>query len=234
MELKALDWDSGFWNIPIYALTLDLNDNWPHVVQSVNESDAALVYLFLPVNSHFDSVIATHQNIILRDEKLTFGMDISTSSNESDDLIIEFNGQPDADFFNLARTAGLFSRFKIDEKLSYKFDELYDLWLLNSVNKSIAEKVFIHKEDENNISAFLTASVKNQVGAIGLIATRENQRGKGIGQKLINHLHSWYLTNNINYSTVITQKNNIGACQFYEKIGFTLIKEELVYHWWLK
>lgn len=234
MELKALDWDSTFWNIPIYSLTLEAEDNWEKVVHMVNESGAALVYLFLPVNADFSELINTNHKIVLKDEKLTYGMGISTLSGQTDDAVVEFVGNPDKEFFELARAAGLFSRFKIDDRLSHKFNELYDLWLLNSVNQSIADKVFIYKDVDNSIAAFLTASIKNQTGTIGLIATKENQRGKGIGQKLINHLHDWYLTKKINYSTVVTQKKNIGACHFYEKIGFKLIKEELVYHWWVK
>lgn len=234
MELKALDWDSAFWNIPIFSLTIDSEDNWENVVRKVNESPAALVYLYIPVNVEFERLINSNHDIVLRDEKLTYGMDISNLPCLSDNSIIEFEGNPNTEFFELSRNAGLYSRFKSDERLNYKFNELYDLWLLNSVNKLIADKVFIYKEEENNIAAFLTASVKNQTGTIGLIATHEDHRGKGMGQKLINHLHHWYLTHKINYSTVITQKENIGACRFYEKIGFKLIKEELVYHWWVK
>lgn len=234
MELKALDWDSAFWNIPVFSLTLNSNDNWEEVVRHVNESTAALVYLFLPVNTDLIKLINTNHKIVLRDEKLTYGMELSTLSGQTDDAVFEFVGNPDKEFFELARTAGLFSRFKFDDRLSFKFNELYDLWLLNSVNKSIADKVYVNRDDDNRIAGFLTASVKNQTGTIGLIATKENQRGKGVGQKLINHLHHWYRTHEINYSTVVTQKNNIAACHFYEKLGFQIIKEELVYHWWVK
>jgi dTDP-4-amino-4,6-dideoxy-D-galactose acyltransferase len=122
----------------------------------------------------------------------------------------------------------------LDKNLAHQFDDLYDLWLINSLNKTIADKTYVIKNDKEQVVSFLTSKIKNNRGNIGLIATDEKYMGRGYGSKLIAHLHKWYLENNIKCSDVVTQQSNVQACTFYSKIGFSVIKEELVYHWWRK
>ena len=158
-----------------------------------------------------------HSNIIL--------------SNNDD--VIDYSSVADLDFLKLARSAGKHSRFYLDKNLSHKFNELYDLWLINSLNKTIADKTFVIKNEKGQVVSFLTTKIRNNRGNIGLIATDEKYMGKGYGSKLIAHLHKWYQENDVKYSDVVTQKSNVQACAFYSKQGFSIFKEELVYHWWL-
>jgi ribosomal protein S18 acetylase RimI-like enzyme len=97
----------------------------------------------------------------------------------------------------------------------------------------LADKVFVTKFNDF-ITSFITCKIKNEVGNIGLIATHENHRGQSLGRNLINHVHYWYLQNNIKVSEVVTQKANEIACAFYENYGFQISNEELVYHWHFK
>jgi dTDP-4-amino-4,6-dideoxy-D-galactose acyltransferase len=145
---------------------------------------------------------------------------------------VEYSSVPDLNFIDLARSAGSYSRFYLDKKLSHKFDELYELWLLNSLNRKIANNTLVIKNESDQVVSFLTTKIKNERGNIGLIATHEKYMGKGYGSQLINHLHNWYLENNIKFSDVVTQNSNVQACSFYTKLGFRVIKDELVYHWW--
>jgi GNAT superfamily N-acetyltransferase len=121
----------------------------------------------------------------------------------------------------------------IGKKLVWDADAVGELQHI-SVNLAIKHiNVFVTKY-KDFITSFITCKIKNEIGNIGLIATHENHRGKSLGRNLINHVHHWYLQNNIKVSEVVTQKANKIACAFYENYGFQISKEELVYHWHFK
>jgi ribosomal protein S18 acetylase RimI-like enzyme len=232
MELKMLDWDSDFWGKRIYSLHMLLTDSFEEALKIVNDSDADLIYIFTGKNATAIPQLESEKTITLFDNKLTFSMDLNHNDLFYDKDVFDYSSAPDMHFLKLARSAGRHSRFFLDKHLSHQFDKLYDLWLINSLNKSIADKTFVIKNEADQVVSFLTTKIKNGRGSIGLIATDENYMGRGYGRKLIAHLHQWYLENNIKLSDVVTQKSNTGACSFYEKIGFSIVKEELVYHWW--
>ncbi len=234
MELKMLDWDSDFWGKRIFSLHMGLTDSFEEAQKVANDSNADLLYIFTDKSAHAISQLDSEKTITLFDNKLTFSMELNRKDFFFDQEVIDETTEPNINFLELARSAGKHSRFYLDKNLSHQFDELYDLWLINSLNKTIADKTYVIKNDKEQVVSFLTSKIKNNRGNIGLIATDEKYMGIGYGSKLIAHLHKWYLENNIKYSDVVTQQSNVQACAFYSKIGFNVIKEELVYHWWCK
>jgi len=67
---------------------------------------------------------------------------------------------------------------------------------------------------------------------VGLIATAAAYQGQGIGTALLSATDVYYFDNNVDTSTVVTQKSNSQACFFYERAGFAEYKTEYVYHLW--
>jgi dTDP-4-amino-4,6-dideoxy-D-galactose acyltransferase len=232
MELKMLDWDSNFWRKRIFSLHMNSFDSFEEAQKIANESDADLVYIFTDKNAYAIPQLESEKAITLLDNKLTFSMELNLMDLSYNQEVNDETSFPDINFLKLARSAGKHSRFYLDNNLSQQFDHLYDMWLVNSLNKSLADKTFVIKNEDQQVVSFLTSKIKNERGSIGLIATNEKYMGRGYGSKLITHLHKWYLENNIKFSDVITQKSNVQACAFYSKLGFSVIKEELVYHWW--
>jgi len=233
MELKMLDWDSLFFEKKIFSVQLNIDDNINEVEFQLKHEKADLAYVFIPVNSAFENKVAEKSNLLLYDHKLTYKMMLTEKVFQSVENVEETEAAPDDDFISLAISSGIHSRFALDPALNHKFKEMYALWLRNSLNKKLADKVFITKS-KDFITSFITCKIKNEIGNIGLIATHENHRGQSLGRNLINHLHHWYLQNNIKVSEVVTQKANKIACGFYENYGFEISREELVYHWHLK
>jgi len=164
---------------------------------------------------------------------VTYKMNLSGKDFQTVENVEEEDASPDDDFISLAISSGIHSRFAVDPSLNHKFEEMYALWLRNSLNKKLADKVFVTKSNDF-ITSFITCKIKNEIGNIGLIATHADYRGKSLGRNLINHVHNWYLQNDIRFSEVVTQKANNIACAFYENYGFEISLEELVYHWHLK
>ncbi len=233
MELKMLDWDSSFFEKKIFSVQLNNDDDIDEIEFHLQKENADLAYVFIPLSSSISKKVADYSNIVLYDHKLTYKMNLSGKDFQAVENVEEVDASPNDDFISLAISSGTHSRFALDPSLNHKFEELYALWLINSLNKKLADKVFITKH-KDLITSFITCKIKNEVGNIGLIATHENHRGKSLGRNLINQAHHWYLQNNIKVSEVVTQKANKIACAFYENYGFQISKEELVYHWHFK
>lgn len=80
----------------------------------------------------------------------------------------------------------------------------------------------------------ITGSAQNGMGKIGLMGVQKNVHGQGIGSLLIKRLHEWLLSNGINISEVITQKDNVQACKFYESSGYLPASLQHYYHFWVQ
>jgi dTDP-4-amino-4,6-dideoxy-D-galactose acyltransferase len=233
MELKMLDWDSTFFEKKIFSVQLNNDDDIEEVEFHLQKENADLAYVFIPVSSGITKKVADHSNIVLYDHKVTYRMNLSGKDFQTVENIEEVEASPDDDFISLAISSGIYSRFALDPSLNHKFEEMYSLWLRNSLNKKLADKVFVTKSNDF-ITSFITCRIKNEIGNIGLIATHADYRGNSLGRNLINHVHKWYIQNDIRFSEVVTQKSNKIACTFYENYGFEISHEELVYHWHFK
>jgi len=233
MELKMLDWDSTFFEKKIFSVQLNNDDDIDEIEFHLQKENADLAYVFISISSGIAKKFADNSNIVLYDHKVTYKMNLSGKDFQISENIEEIDTVPDLDFIKLAISSGVYSRFALDPSLNHKFEEMYALWLRNSLNKKLADKVFLTKSNDF-ITSFITCKIKNESGKIGLIATHADHRGKSLGRNLINQVHNWYTQNNIHVSEVVTQKANSIACAFYENNGFQISNEELVYHWHIK
>lgn len=137
-------------------------------------------------------------------------------------------------FTDLAYESGKMSRFQLDKRFgAEKFRELYDLWVINSLNKKFAEKVF-YVSHEGAAIGFVTLQKTGNLGKIGLIATHPKYQGQGLGRKLLEHVENYCIKNNLRFLEIPTQKENINACKFYEKMGYTVKEEIILKHFWKK
>ena len=139
------------------------------------------------------------------------------------------------DFFKeLAYESGQNSRFLLDPNFGEAlFKKLYDEWIINSLNKKFAIKIFF-VEKENQAIGFITLQKDGQVGKIGLIATHPKFQGQGIGKKLLKFAENYCFDRSLTKLEIPTQKQNVEACKFYEKQGYVLNKELIIKHFWRK
>ena len=100
------------------------------------------------------------------------------------------------------------------------------------MNKKFAIKTFYLQFQEKAVG-FVTIQQSENIGKIGLIATSREFQGKGFGKKLLLFAENYCLKNGMNIMEIPTQKENHGACIFYEKLGYK-IKEELIIKHFLK
>jgi dTDP-4-amino-4,6-dideoxy-D-galactose acyltransferase len=227
-ELKYLDWDSAFFGKKIYRFDLGDVKDFGKYQRLASRSGADLVYLFSPEQIPRPS----DENFFIADKKIIFQKQVEHTTNLMPKKNINETRQNSSDLQNLALLSGSFSRFKLDERLSPKYKELYLLWLNRSLSGELASKVFVYRSG-NKDAGFITVKREDRTGIIGLIATDPAFQGQNIGSSLIAQVEHWSMANEIDTMEVATQLDNVIACGFYIKNGFVTKTIDHIYHHYL-
>ena len=225
MNIKYLQWDSDFFNKKIGELSPNEAIKVPFNL--TQDYDLIIIKKNQDFSCEIDGYEKTFEETkILFEKKLSF--------DNINEIIIEdtdFQNKPPEDFYDLAYESGKYSRFKLDLNLKNKFQDIYKKWVDNSLNRTFAEKVFyIHSED--TINGFVTLQRDGNTAKIGLIAVNPNFQGKGIGTKLLQAAEYYAIKNNMDKMLIPTQKENILACNFYKKNGYSVKEETIIKHYW--
>lgn len=224
MKINFLQWDSDFFRKKIGDITIDKEEN-------INSEDYDLIVIKQP--SAFDFGINGYQ-LSFTETKVNFVKTLNLLHHIDFGVIKDTDtDEKKADYFkSLAYESGKKSRFLLDEKFGKeKFRELYDMWVINSLNKKFALKTFYIEEDGKALG-FVTLQKYDSLGKIGLIATHPNFQGQGFGKKLLNKVEDFCVKNGITHLEIPTQKENIQACSFYKKQGYTIKDELIIKHYW--
>jgi dTDP-4-amino-4,6-dideoxy-D-galactose acyltransferase len=239
-SVQLLDWDSDFFGfrvakiIPPRLTRAEIVD----VLEQLRSDRITLAYWASDPEDDESRLAAETGGFFLADKKVTYIRDITTldiSNLDCDEAIQEYRETSlNADLVSLALQSGTYSRFRVDSKIpAHKFEQLYELWIEKSVNKTIAESVLI-KKLAGKIVGMVTVGVKNNCGDIGLIAVDESARGMKIGERLVHAALKWSVIKGHTTAQVVTQGVNEIACKLYEKCGYHVGKSENVYHVWLQ
>jgi dTDP-4-amino-4,6-dideoxy-D-galactose acyltransferase len=170
----------------------------------------------------------------LVDIKTTFTLQLSEKEYTWDNMIEKYvSPETNQQLLNLSVQCGAFSRFAVDNYIPHsKFEELYQTWLINSINKSMADDILIYKLNESIVGMVTLYSV-NDIGNIGLFGVDENYRKKGIGNALLKAVNNYFFSKGIQRINVVTQGLNMPACEMYKKAGYTITDTCDFYHFWL-
>ncbi len=232
--IKRLDWDSKFFGFEV-GMAHTFHQNFKSFE---GNEQYKLIYFFINPADNESKLNAEKNGAILMDTKVTYALNIyktetPTLNLANDSIVVEYN-EPTVSpaLYDLAFQSGEFSRFKRDRRLPEdSFSRMYSLWVDRSVSGDIASKVFVIKTD-NNIVAFATLAIEKSKAKIGLFAVDKNYQGRKLGKNLINHIILFCKGQSIAILEVPTQKENIGACKFYEACGFTATSFLFEFHYW--
>ncbi|MCY9006782.1 GNAT family N-acetyltransferase [Peribacillus frigoritolerans] len=125
-----------------------------------------------------------------------------------------------------------FSKFTEDPELAKRGgDQVYRKWLINSFNKS--EKFYALSKDENGeLNGFLLHSYSGNTCVIELIAVSQNVTKGGIGTSLFKAVENEAHLRGCGEIRVGTQMRNMGAINFYHKVGCKQVGCHQVHHLW--
>lgn len=215
---KLLEWDSNFFDLKVGLIEIDA----PEQVNHIDPLDFDVIYVF--------SSISLDQALMLEpvDVKIIYTKTQNQLQPENNNIEI-YQGELNEELRTLALESGAYSRFKIDPKLKHQFEDLYFEWIKNSVEGDFADFVCIQKS-EDQIVGFSTLKKKGNFYDIGLIAVDANNRGTGIGAKLMHKMES--IAGSTSEIRVATQQQNEAACDFYSKLGYQVYSTTYIYHLW--
>ncbi len=216
--VKKLDWDSIFFKKEIgicNVLNHDVKFNFP--------SRFDLVYIFSDKELFYNGFPSCI------DKKVVFKKMLSTDKNEAESKVEIYEGELNPELIDLAIQSGVYSRFKLDEKLSPFYESLYTLWIKNSVESDFADYILIYRL-KTKIIGFLTLKEKETYFQIGLISVSKEHRGKGIASALLDKVDS--IVRNTKEIRVVSQLDNTSACNLYLKNGYSQMSLTYIYHLW--
>lgn len=232
-----LEWDSSTFGYSIARINkYSGNVSMPETIKELKRRQVRLAYWFVDVDDKNRNKIALENFGVLVDTKVTYVLNLNSSFLYVSDKHIQSytDTSTNRQLLSLAFESGTYSRFRTDTHFTHgEFEKLYTQWIEQSVKRARAFEVFVYRENHANIQGFVTLEKKNDIGNIGLIAVHKNSRGKAIGTKLVRSAITEFIKRGINMITIITQKQNISACHFYEKLGFAILSTQNVYHFWL-
>jgi dTDP-4-amino-4,6-dideoxy-D-galactose acyltransferase len=239
MDFQLLEFDTeifGFKVARILATKLSL-EKLQEVLKRLQEQKIKLVYWLSDSTDKVSQDAAIKLKGFLSDEKVTYLINLKelAASNLLIDpeIVIYQENTPNKELEELALQAGSYSRFKMDPNFPKDlFFKIYRVWIKNSVNGLIADRVFTIQQ-KNKIVGMITLGAKNNRGDIGLLAVSAEFRGRNFGVKLVKSALAYFNTSGFSSAQVVTQKANIAACSLYEKCGFQQEKIENVYHFYL-
>ncbi|PQA96353.1 dTDP-4-amino-4,6-dideoxy-D-galactose acyltransferase [Chryseobacterium piscicola] len=231
-NLTKLEWDSNFFSKNIAELHIMNDDDLKNPELNNNQYD-----LIVSKQNQDSHVEIEGLEETFRETKVVFSKHLSENICENAQEIFDTDYLPKEDeyFFQLAYESGKHSRFLLDPRFGEKkFKELYKLWVINSLNKTFAVKIFYTKDENLGATGFVTVQQSGNTAKIGLIATHPLLQGKGIGRCLLQKAENYCLENEIITMDIPTQEQNVGACNFYQKMGYAVKERVILKHFWKK
>jgi dTDP-4-amino-4,6-dideoxy-D-galactose acyltransferase len=236
--IKILKWESDFFKKKIGEILMDLplkepiklEDHYDFIITKQKEDSKIKIKGF--TNSYKEEKITFSKNL----KKLDLPLLATTTTTTTTTTILDTDKAPiKADLlFDLAYESGKHSRFKQDALFKdSEFEKLYQCWIINSINKTFGHKVFYILDNKVPI-AFVTLNLKDNIGHIGLIAVDKHYQGQGLGKRIIKYIESYCVNHTISILKIPTQAHNKNASRFYTKLGYHIIQQDIIKHFWLK
>lgn len=232
VSFYKLDWDTNFFGVSsakaILHLPLTLNE-WDKLQEKFKD------YQFIsitnqnsePINAQ---LIGKNTSAFLADVNIQFVKNLEGSYEMPENITIHQSLKRIDEIPDLADFQ--YSKFTEDPELAKRGgNQVYSQWLINAFEKS--DKFFALSKDENdNVNGYVLFSFSDNASVIELIAVSPKETKGGIGRSLFKAVEFATIQQGYNEIRVGTQIRNIGAINFYHKVGCKQVGCHQVYHLW--
>lgn len=240
LTYKSLEWDSAFFGFSVAKIILTTDDDLVSLEDTLDElrlNGYRMVVLHCPNHLKLIDDVINKNDGNLVDTKVTYAKNIFSQTSEinKSPYVTQpyLEQEPSLDLVSLALQSSYYSRFRRDPLFpEILCNKLYTSWIERSVKKEIASQVLV-VEKEGHLLGMVTMAEKDSFGDIGLIATMENVRGKGIGSLLLSSAEHFFLEKGLTCVKVVTQEINKAACNLYRRNGYNIENVEKIFHFWL-
>ncbi len=180
-----------------------------------------------PGNAQF---IGKTTNAFLADVNIQFSKNVEDNYEIPGNITIHESLKRDDNILNIADFR--YSKFTEDPELAKRSGrKVYYQWLLNSFE--MPNKLFaLSKGPKGNIEGYLLHSYSDEACIVELIAVSKDTIACGIGTKLFMSVEYSAFKKGYKEIKVGTQVRNMGAINFYHKIGCKQVGCHQVYHLW--
>lgn len=234
LELKRLEWDSNWLGIEVYRLSgagssLAVKEKLGEA-RSLGASLIYLVGLVPPPDIHsVGAGIKIYYRIAVTDA-------LNAGNRENEEWAWRYAESRDlSDLKALGQVASQVSRFRMDPRIpSEKVDSLYRAWVENSLVPPQEGGVGLLVSPGNQEAlGMVTYKTMSHALDIGLLAVDRSAMGIGVGRALVAQVCQEALSRGCSEVTVTALEENLAACHFYEACGFSVLRRESHFHFWL-
>lgn len=221
--INKLDWDSSFFDIPIYSL---------------DEKDIQNKDISAELSQLEESVVQCKLNIINSksiETLVRFGFSIENTGVTYKKKIENFNEKKielasikdEKDILNIIKKSFINTRFKDRYFGGNSSTRLYSCWASAAIRGDYDDCCIVKKK-KNMVAGFVTVrKIKNYI-RIGLIAVDVNYQKEGVGRELMQLVEAYAIKCDIKNIEVTTQYDNYTARKLYQSLG---CYEDLVFLW---
>lgn len=234
-EFKILDWDSNFFKFPVAKIENNIltQDNYLKILDGLFAENIQLAYYFSKI-PFLEKANNLHYDICPIFKKIPIIKPLNTVSKFHCNISLYTEEYPEEDLIKLAQLAGTQGRFGKDQKIPYsKCDELFKIWIVKSVNRTIADEVYVYREGKN-IVGFATIKIVGDKGYAPLFAVKRSFEGKGVSFALMRAVETRLIEYGCEYLLSETQELNKKALAIFRRFGVEFQTPEYVYHLWRK
>lgn len=233
IERELLAWDSDFFGFRVERVRVSapFDGSLELLSKAIARSSARLTYVLAPsLSDRRDEIAGTLLACggVHYGSRVTFRKDIPPSPAVRNLASPAIATRLAGELFELAYASGHRSRFARDPMLAPFFTTMYRKWLERDF---AVGRVFV-LPGEDAPEGMATASVRDGMGKIGLVAVRADCRRKGHGRNLMRTVDAWLSSQGVGVCEVVTQGENAAALSLYRATGFESVSQEDVWHVW--
>jgi dTDP-4-amino-4,6-dideoxy-D-galactose acyltransferase len=210
---ELLTWDGDFWGIRIGRANTSDIDKW------AKENTVGCICLLINADEPGQIQAAEERGFRFMDVRVTLAR-----ATQGRLAAVRTHTPEDVDALAaIARVSHRITRFYADPRFpDERCDDLYETWIRSSC-AGWADTVLIAGDKQG----YCTVHVSGDEGSIGLIAVRQDSRGKGLGMELVDGAIDWCFTKGLDRITVVTQGRNTAALRLFQRCGFLIEKTEI-------
>ncbi|MBD7964915.1 GNAT family N-acetyltransferase [Fictibacillus norfolkensis] len=232
VTFNELKWDTEFFGVSsskaILHRPLTLQE-WDELKKRFKE------YKYISImNKHSEPInaqlIGKDTSAFLADVNMQFEKKIVSSNEMPTNVTIQQILEKNEQIIQISDFQ--FSKFTEDPELAKRGgDKIYRQWLINSFGQP--DKFYALSRNENgDINGFILFSYSDGSCVIELIAVSKKETKGGIGTSLFKAVEQAAHQRGYSKIKVGTQVRNMGAINFYHKVGCKQIGCHQVYHLW--
>ncbi len=238
LPCRLLEWDSQFFGVRIARLEQSrlADAQWPAIAEWCKQNHVDCLYFLADAGDPVSARAAERAGFNLTDIRITFAHE--AASQRGDALPVPggvtfraFKEDDLAALQSIARASYRDTRFYADGHFSEaRCDALYETWIEKSCHGR--DDLVIVAEVDTRPAGFITCSVRDGAGMIGLVGVSVEARGRGLGQLLVQASQQWFHSRGAGQALVVTQGRNIAAQRLYQRCGFLTHSVQIWYHRW--